>query len=172
MSLARQNLAKTTEDALNAHINVELSASYVYQSMAAHFDRDDVALHGFRDFFAESSEEENEHAQKFIRYLNQRGGRVVLEGIARPQTAWESPLSALESALQLERVVNEKLLALHKTATENTDPQLCDFLETEYLKEQVEAIKKLADLITNLKRVGEGLGVYLFDKDLKKVDLK
>jgi len=167
MSRARQNYAKSTEDAINAQINVELTASYVYQSLAAHFDRDDVALPGFRAFFQESANEENEHAQKFMKYQNMRGGRVVLEAINRPQTHWESPLAAMEGALLLERQVNEKLLNLHKLATENGDPQLTDFLEGEFLKEQVEAIKKISDLITNLRRVGEGLGVYLFDKDLK-----
>ena len=38
------------------------------------------------------------------------------------------------------------------------------FIEGNYLTEQVEAIKELSDHITNLKRVGEGMGEYLFDK--------
>lgn len=46
------------------------------------------------------------------------------------------------------------------------DVNLCDFLETYYLQEQVDAIKEIADHVTNLKRVGEGLGVYMFDKTL------
>jgi len=39
-----------------------------------------------------------------------------------------------------------------------------DFLEEEYLKEQVDAIKEISDHVTNLKRVGSGLGEYMFDK--------
>lgn len=45
--------------------------------------------------------------------------------------------------------------------------QLCDFLESHYLEEQVKAIKVLGDYITNLRRLGAnqgGLGEYLFDK--------
>ena len=42
--------------------------------------------------------------------------------------------------------------------------QMCDFIEGEFLGEQVEAIKMLSDHITNLKRAGTGLGEYLFDK--------
>lgn len=34
-----------------------------------------------------------------------------------------------------------------------------------FLEEQVESIKKLADIVTKLKRVGPGLGEYLFDKE-------
>lgn len=42
---------------------------------------------------------------------------------------------------------------------------MCDWLESNYLTEQVEAIKEISDYITNLKRVGTGLGEYLFDKE-------
>ena len=44
---------------------------------------------------------------------------------------------------------------------------MTDFLEGEYLKEQVEAAKELSDLITKIKRVGaSGTGIYLLDKDM------
>lgn len=44
---------------------------------------------------------------------------------------------------------------------------MCDFLETHYLNEQVEAIKKLGDHITNLTRMdahNNKMAEYLFDK--------
>ena len=74
-------------------------------------------------------------------------------------------MDALTEALALERKVNESLLKLHIVATNNGDAQMTDFIENHYLTEQVEAIKKLADYITNLKRVGPGLGEYMFDKE-------
>lgn len=166
MSLARQNFSKATEDALNAQVHAELSASYVYTALAAYFGRDDVALPGFKKFFEHNAEEEREHAQKFIDYINMRGGRVSFSAIAQCEKAEWTPLQALENALALEKAVNQKLLDVHAVASDAKDPQLTDFLEENFLEEQVEAIKKLADLITNLKRVGEGLGVYLFDKNL------
>lgn len=43
--------------------------------------------------------------------------------------------------------------------------QMTNFIEGEYLEEQVESIKQISDYITNLKRVGSGLGEYLFDKE-------
>lgn len=45
--------------------------------------------------------------------------------------------------------------------------QLCDFIETHYLDEQVKSIKELADWVTNLRRMGapqNGMAEYLFDK--------
>jgi ferritin heavy chain len=47
---------------------------------------------------------------------------------------------------------------------------MCDFLETHFLQEQVDAIKEIGDHITNLSRVGEGLGVFMFDKELGSSD--
>lgn len=51
-------------------------------------------------------------------------------------------------------------------ATNHGDANMCDFLESEYLQEQVESIKEISDHVTNLQRVGEGLGVFMFDQKL------
>merc|ERR1711976_343336 len=100
-------------------------------------------------------------------YQNKRGGRLVLKPIAAPKQEWSSALEAVEDALALEKDVNEKLLRLHAIADAANDAQMTDFIEGNFLNEQVDAIKHLSDMITNLKRVGDGLGVYLFDKDIK-----
>ncbi|XP_062991310.1 ferritin heavy chain B-like [Elgaria multicarinata webbii] len=167
-SQVRQNFHAECEAALNRLVNLELCASYVYLSMCSHFDRDDVALPHVAKFLKEQSKEKREHAEKFLRYQNKRGGRIVLQDVKKPeQDEWGNSLEALQRALQLEKKVNQALLDLHKLATEKGDPQLCDFLESEYLEEQVKAIKKLGDHLTNLKRLGvpqDGTGEYLFDR--------
>ena len=169
VSIIRQNFHEETEKVINDQINMELTASYVYQSMAFYYDRDDVALSGFSHMFSENSKEEREHAEEFMKYLNKRGGKVILQDVKRPdRDEWGSGLQALEAALSLEKKVNDSLLSLHSVASSHSDAHLTNFLEEEYLEEQVEAIKKLGDQITKLKRAGpEGLGLYLFDKDLK-----
>ena len=43
---------------------------------AQYFERQDVALLKIAKFFYDSANEENEHAQKFIKYQNKRGGSV------------------------------------------------------------------------------------------------
>ncbi|XP_072348033.1 ferritin heavy chain B-like [Scyliorhinus torazame] len=159
-----QNYHKDCEDAVNKQINLELYSSYVYLSMSSYFDRDDVALRHFAEFFKEQSHEEREHAEKLIEFQNKRGGRMVLGDV---QDEWSNGLEAMQRALQMEKNVNQSLLDLHKLSSGNTDPHLCDFLETHYLDEQVKMIKKLGDHITNLKRLGapeNGTGEYLFDK--------
>uniref|UniRef100_A0A674I3U6 Ferritin n=2 Tax=Terrapene triunguis TaxID=2587831 RepID=A0A674I3U6_9SAUR len=167
-SQVRQNFHLDCEAAVNRMVNLELYASYVYLSMSCYFDRDDVALRHMAQFLKEQSHEEREHAEKFLTYQNKRGGRIVLQDIKKPERdEWGNSLEALQCALQLEKTLNQALLDLHKLATEKNDPHLCDFLESDYLEEQVKTIKQLGDHLTNLKRLGvpqSGMGEYLFDK--------
>merc|ERR1711936_1188544 len=166
-SRIRQNYKEECEALVNKQINMELYASYVYMSMASHFDRDDVANYGFSSYFKKNSDEEREHAEKFIKYQNRRGGRVVFQDIAKPSTMeWGTPLEAMEAALELEKTVNQSLLDIHKVAGDKGDGHLCDFLESEYLSEQVEGIKAVGDLITKMKRAGDGLGLHIIDKEM------
>ncbi|XP_007889758.2 ferritin heavy chain B [Callorhinchus milii] len=167
-----QNYDKDCEAAVNKQINMELYSSYVYISMSFYFDRDDVALHHFVEFFKRQS---NVHAEKLMKFQNRRGGRIVLKDIQKPeQDEWGNGLEAMQKALQLEKNINQSLLDLHKLAMEKNDPNLCDFLETYYLVGKVERIKEIGDHITNLKRLNvpeNGMGEYLFEKHtLKKSD--
>ena len=62
--------------------------------------------------------------------------------------------------------VNQSLLDLHKASDSKGDAHLCDFLEAEYLGEQVEGIKEIGDMITKIKRAGDGLGLHIMDKEI------
>nr|AFM88928.1 Ferritin heavy chain, oocyte isoform [Callorhinchus milii] len=167
-SQVRQNYHPDCEAAVSRQINLELYASYVYLTMSYYFDRDDIALKNFAKFFQEQSHEEREHAERLMKLQNQRGGRVLLQDVKKPdRDEWGNGLVAMECSLELEKSVNQSLLELHKLATERNDPHLCDFLETHFLDEQVKSIKQLGDYVTNLRRLGapeNGMAEYLFDK--------
>ncbi|XP_020581867.1 ferritin-4, chloroplastic-like [Phalaenopsis equestris] len=170
-SLARQNYVDECEAAINEQINIEYNVSYVYHAMFAYFDRDNVALRGLAKFFNESSEEERDHAEKLMKYQNKRGGRVKLQSILMPLTEFHheekgDALYAMELALSLERLVNEKLLNLHSVAARSNDPQMTEFIESHFLGEQVEAIKKISEYVAQLRRLGKGHGVWHFDNML------
>ncbi|XP_043541900.1 ferritin, middle subunit-like, partial [Chiloscyllium plagiosum] len=100
--------------------------------------------------------------------VSQRGGRVLLQDVKKPEKdEWGNSLQAMQGAVDLEKNLNQCLLDLHQLAIAQTDPHLCDFLETQYLDEEVEIIKRLGDYITNLKCLGapeNGMGLYLFDR--------
>lgn len=161
----------------------------------AFYDRDDVALKGLAKFFKELAEGENQHAHKLIEYHNLRGGRVLFTDIGRPvEQEFDTPVIAMEFALKLEKRLNQvkfknriteyyiymiycynkwrglvfqSLLDLHQVATNRSDPHLTNYLESHFLNEQAETINKVAKLHTNLVRVGDGLGVFVFDKELQ-----
>ncbi|RDX62604.1 hypothetical protein CR513_59047, partial [Mucuna pruriens] len=148
-SLARQNYTDQCEAALNVQINVEYNVSYVYHAMYAYFDRDNVALKG----------------------LAKRGGRVQLQSMLMPFSEFDhsekgDALYAMELALSLERLNNEKLVNLHSLANENNDVHLVDFIESEFLVDQVEDIKKISEYVAQLRRVGKAHGVWHFDQML------
>lgn len=167
MSRVRQNYHEECEAFINKQINMELYASYVYLSMSYYFARDDVALHGFAKYFKKNSDEERDHAQKFMEYQNSRGGRIVLQDVAKPSSnEWGLAMDAIKAALDLEKTVNKSLLDMHEVSSKHSDPHLCDFLETHFLGEQVEAIKELSDWITKMARAGDQLGLHIIDKEI------
>ena len=77
VSQIRQKFHDESEKAINEQISLELYASYVYQSMAMYYDRDDVALPGFSAYFKHNSDEEREHAETFMKYLTKRGNFLI-----------------------------------------------------------------------------------------------
>ncbi|XP_030534341.2 ferritin-3, chloroplastic-like [Rhodamnia argentea] len=171
LSLARQKYSDQCESAVNVQINVEYNVSYVYHAMYAYFDRDNVALKGLAKFFKDSSEEEREHAEILMEYQNKRGGKVQLRSIVMPFSEFNhedkgEALYAMELALSLEKLTNEKLLNLQKVAEQNHDVQLMDFVDSRFLAEQVASIKKISEYVAQLRRVGKGHGVWHFDQML------
>merc|ERR1712112_7539 len=166
-SKIRQNYHEECEALINKQINMEFYASYVYLSMASYFNRDDQALAGFASFFKKNSDEERDHGMKLMEYQAKRGGRVVFQDIAKPSSMeWGTALDAMEAALELEKTVNQSLLDMHKVAQDMNDAHFCDFLESEYLTEQVDGIKEIGDWVTKMKRAGDGLGLHTIDREI------
>ncbi|XP_042324395.1 LOW QUALITY PROTEIN: ferritin light chain, oocyte isoform-like [Sceloporus undulatus] len=166
-SQIHQNYHTKSEARVNHLVNQSPHASYKYLSLGLYFNQDDVPLTKFFSFFHHLSEEKHEQAEKFLTFQSLHGGRVVLQGIKKPeQDEWKNRAVTMEVALNLEKSVNQALLDLHQVACCHTDPHLCDFLETHYLDEELKLVKVLGDHMTNLKHVHaseEDLDEYLFD---------
>ncbi|KAG8190570.1 hypothetical protein JTE90_014047 [Oedothorax gibbosus] len=165
----RYVLHKNCEAAIHKQIDEEMHASLVYAAMAAHFDHNSVARKGLAKFFSENSLEEREHAQKFIDYLNSRGARFSGFDVKMPNKAiWGKAIDALGDALNLEKHVNNKLHHLHDVAAvQCLDQHLQDFIEGEFLDEQVQSISKLQKYLTILTGMDTPMGEFLFDQQLQ-----
>ena len=77
-------------------------------------------------------------------------------------------LQAFEKALEMEQVVYQSLLNVHQQGDTDNDPQFTDFIEGEYLEEQIDAINELSKYIAQLRRIGkDGHGIWNFDREFK-----
>jgi len=171
MSLARLNLAAESEEVINKQIQTELTASYAYLSMSAWLARDNVALHNISEYYRKESHEEREHATHLIDYLTKRGGRVQFLPIPQPESEWKSATNVLEATLAMERDVTQSLMNVVAVAEKHGDAEMAEYITSEFLHEQVEAVKKAADYVTQLNTAGgTGLGLYMFDKTFRKCD--
>ncbi len=155
-------LSARIEKALNAQINMELRSAYAYLGMAAYFDH--TAFTGFGLWMSLQAREELKHADKFFRYLVDRGGRVGLQAIAAPKCDYKSPLEAFQASLAQEQDVSASINGICEFATADKDFSTLSFLKW-FLDEQVEEEKSVGDVVAKLELVGDNRnGLYQIDK--------
>jgi ferritin heavy chain len=161
---------KRCEVIVNEQINIEYWASYQYHLIWSYFDNSGVGLKNIAKYFADASLEEREHADKLMKYQNMRGGTVNLSGLKNVDLHYlenkekNDVRLSFEKALEMEILVYNSLLNVHSVAEGCEDPQFTDFIEGEYLDEQVRAIDELKRIISQLNRIGnDGHGVWNFE---------
>ena len=128
-------LSKTIEDAINAQVNAELWSAYLYLSMAHNFEADGKS--GIANWFKVQFKEEQAHAEIFMNYINQRGGRVWLKPIDAVETEWATPLDAFKATLEHERKVTAMINNLYALAEAEHDYATREMLNW-FISEQVE----------------------------------
>ena len=159
-------ISEKMQDAINDQINAELYSAYLYLSMQAYFDAEN--LPGFANWMGCQAQEEVVHAMKFFHYVKERGGRVVLKAIDGPQTQWDAPLAVLEATYAHEQVVTGRIHDLVKLAREEGDPASEIFLQW-YVTEQVEEEASADEVIQKLKMLaGAPGGLFMVDRELAR----
>ena len=92
-------ISKKIQKALNDQINAELYSSYIYLSMSAWFETQN--LPGFASWMRIQATEEAGHAMKFYSHINERGGAVTVEAINKPPVSWKTPRDVFNQALDI-----------------------------------------------------------------------
>ncbi len=157
-------LKKKIEVALNNQLNNEFYSAYLYISMAGYFEH--MSLAGFSNWMKVQYQEENSHTMKFFRYINERGGKVVLKGVKVPPSSWKSPLNVFELTLKHEEEVTENINELLDISMKEKDHATTNFLQW-YIEEQVEEEANVSNIIAQLKMIkGSNESLFLLDKDL------
>lgn len=156
-------LNKTVENAINNQINAELYSAYLYLSMKAYFDAKNLV--GFSNWMNVQVQEELFHTQKFINYVSERGGRVILKAIDKPQSDWESIQAIFEDTYTHEQKVTRLINKLVEVARTKNDNATYNFLQW-YISEQVEEEASADGMLQKLKLIGDyGPGIYMLDQE-------
>jgi ferritin len=157
-------IGKKLEKAINEQINKEFFSEYLYLSMAAYFEAQN--LDGFGNWFHVQTQEEHFHAMKLYAYLIDRGGEVELGALAKPEKDFGSPLQAFEAALKHEQFITKSIGEVMDLAIKENDHSLKSFLQW-YVDEQVEEEANAEKLIAKLKLIGDdGNGLLNQDTEL------
>lgn len=154
------------ESALNDQMNREFYSSYLYLAMSTYFES--VNLKGFAHWLRIQAQEETEHAMKFYEHLTDRGGRVVLQSIQAPPSAWKSHKTVFDDAYHHEQKITEAINQLVDTAKSDRDHATENFLQW-FVKEQVEEEASTHGVLQKLQLAEDsGSALLVLDSELGK----
>lgn len=152
------------EKAFLDQINKELYSEYLYLSMKAYFAN--LNLMGFVNWMDVQVQEEHAHAMGMFDYVIERGGKVILESIDKPDNTWQSPLDVFRAVLAHEEYVTSRINALMDVAEETKDRAAMTFLNW-YIKEQVEEEANVGGVLAQLELIGDDkTALFALDKEL------
>jgi len=168
-SLVRQNFHEEAENMINNIVNMVITAGYQCVSISYFFEKDTIALYGFSQLFRTFAKLMRKCAKTLMCYQVQRGGKVILDDIPKPEMTEWNMVNSLEYVLEKVKLLNEQFLKCHDIAEKNNDANLEDFLEHNFIHPLVIKMQKICFYITKARRVTQqqsGLGEYIFDMDL------
>jgi len=157
-------LNRKMQDAFNKQLNAEMFSSYLYLSMSAYFDSQN--LKGMANWMRMQVQEESLHAMKFFDFINERGGKVFLTQIDGPKTEWNSPLDVFEETCKHESDVTGLINDLVDLSLSERDHAANGFLQW-FVTEQVEEEATVQEIKDKLKLVsGNPVALFMIDQEL------
>ena len=144
--------SKKIIDAINQQIGNEFAASLQYAAIAAHFAAE--SLPQLAQHFYKQSDEERDHAMRFINYVIDAGGRAEIPAIKAPQARFKFAEDAVKLSLKNELEVTKQINALMDMALKENDHITANFLQW-FLKEQLEEVSSMQELLKIVQRAGE-----------------
>ena len=147
-------MSSTFADALNKQIANEFAASMQYIGAAVYYDAE--TLPRLASFFYRQADEERQHAMMMVQYLLDVDEQVRVPEIAAAQTSFDEVAGPVRMALEQERRVGDEINALFKLARDNHEYRAEQFMQW-FVKEQVEEVALMMDLLNVLERAGENV---------------
>jgi bacterioferritin B len=145
-------ISRQLASALNEQVGREFGASMQYVSIAAYFNKRHLKL--LSKLFLAQSEEERQHALKFVQYLLDTGGDLAIPAIAAAKPTFGSAEEAVAAALEWEQEVTRQITALMDLAVKQNDYLAQGFLQW-FIDEQLEEMVKMQTLLDVVQQSGE-----------------
>ncbi|MFT6370271.1 MAG: ferritin [Maribacter sp.] len=158
---------KSIEALLNDQIKYEASASMHYMAMASWADT--KGYNGIAQFFYSQSEEERVHMIKLIKFVNERGGSVVIPALEKPKASFDSLGELFTDFLKSEMFVTEQINHVIYECLNKKDYNVHNFMQW-YVTEQLEEEAVARTLLDKLNIIGDDKsGHYMFDRDINTI---
>ena len=136
---------------LNEQVNKEFYSAYLYLDFSIYYEEE--GLDGFANWYKIQAQEERDHAMLMVQYLQNNGGKVTLEAIAKPDVALESDMGVLKAGLEHELYVTSLINDIYAAAYQVKDFRTMQFLDW-FVKEQGEEETNANDLISKMELFG------------------
>jgi ferritin len=157
-------LSKKLAEALNKQINAEFYSAYLYYSMSSYFTS--KSLRGFANWTTVQAQEEMTHAIRLYNYVNNSGGRALMQAIEAPPTEWKSPLEVFREIYKHEVKVTGMIHKLLTLATEEKSYPTMVELQW-FVTEQVEEEASADEIVRKLELMeGAPGGLFMIDQQL------
>jgi ferritin len=134
---------------LNEQIANEFAAHQQYVACAVYYDA--LTMPQMASFFYAQALEERDHAMMMVQYLVDQDATVKIPGVPAPQTEFVDLVEPVALALEQERRVTDQINQLTRIAREEFDFASDQFMQW-FIKEQVEEVATMSDLLTVVKR--------------------
>ena len=159
-------LSKRMLKELNNQINAEFWSAYLYLSMTAYFEENNLS--GFAKWMNIQYQEETTHANRLFKYVYERGGSVKLQPIDAVKTIWKDEIEIFQDTLDHERKVTALINNLVDIAIEEKDHATNNMLQW-FISEQVEEEASVEEILSQLKMLeGNKHGLLMLDRELKQ----
>jgi ferritin len=135
----------------NRQIGHELGASLQYIALASYFDTE--TLPELARFFYRQSDEERQHALRFVKFLNDAEGKVAIPGLPAPKADFASADEAVSLALGWEEEVTRQIYDLVEVARADKNYIAIRFLDW-FVDEQMEEVTSMRSLLHVIRRAG------------------
>lgn len=156
------------EQALNAQIQLEGTASFLYLSMASWCDRQ--GLSGCASFMHRQSAEERAHMLRIFHYISDVDGKALAPGIPQPPAEFDSVQALFEQVYAHEQKVTASIHKLLDISTEENDYTTQNFLQW-YINEQREEEALMRTILDKIRLIGNGpQSLYFIDKEVEAIN--